>query len=121
MEVQDIRPTTGFVVVRRSEAEKTTPGGIVIPEHGNQSSTVRQNENNCGTVVSASGGYFNRSGKYIVVPEIKPGVTIYWDIRRGRPLRTYEEGQKKEFAVVVKYDEIFGWEDEEPIDNVDKV
>lgn len=94
-----LKPLGNSVVVRRSEADKTTPGGLVIPATAQDQSTVFR-----GEVLAVGRGRVTDAGK-LVEPELRAGDRVL--IGRARGFEVDHEGQK---LLVVNADDVIAIE-----------
>jgi len=80
----NLRPLHDRVIIKRMEEERTSPGGIVIPDSATEK-PIR------GSVVAAGNGKVNDSGK-VVPMDVKVGDTVLFGKYSGTEVKV--EGEK---------------------------
>ena len=75
----NIRPLHDRVIVRRKEEERTTAGGIVIPDSATEKPSM-------GEILSVGNGKITDSGD-VRAMEVKPGDTVYFGKYSGSEIK----------------------------------
>lgn len=75
----NIRPLHDRVIVRRKEEERTTPGGIVIPDSATEKPSI-------GEILAVGNGKITDSGDVRAL-DVKVGDTIYFGKYSGTELK----------------------------------
>ena len=79
----NLRPLHDRVIIKRMEEERTSPGGIVIPDSATEK-PIR------GSVVAAGNGKVNESGK-VVPMDVKVGDTVLFGKYSGTEVKVEGE------------------------------
>lgn len=89
---EKIKPLYDRVLIKKVELDKTTPGGIIIPDAAKEKAQT-------GQVVSVGGGRLTSEGK-VVPMQVKAGDTVYFGKYAGT-----EAGEE---YLIIREDEILG-------------
>jgi len=86
--METLKPLGDKVVIKRSEAEEKTPGGIVIPD-------TAKDKPKRGVVIAVGKGKMSESGK-IKEPEVKKGDKVLFGSYAGTEVKVDD----KEYLIV---------------------
>jgi chaperonin GroES len=83
----NIRPLHDRVIVRRKEEERTTAGGIVIPDSATEKPSISATEKpSMGEILSVGSGKVTDSGD-IRALDVKAGDTVYFGKYSGTEIK----------------------------------
>lgn len=88
LEIKNIHPLPGYVVIEPVESQKQTESGIYLPE-------TNEEKPQMGTVIAVSDSYVNEQGATIACP-VKKGDTVFYKKWGGNEVKL----GKKEIQVM---------------------